>query len=248
MAKPRKSSRQATKRKQPLAASVLAASVLTKLPHRPGVYRFLDQQQKTLYVGKAKDLAKRVRSYFRRSAQPNPRLQAMLRQVADLAYTEVDSEIEAIILETNFIKELQPKYNILMRDDKSHLYLKITLGEDFPRIYRIRNPKRDPSAKIFGPFTSSDPLQALERVFRRLFPYRTCHLDIQESAPGQVTVKPKTRHLPCLLYHIKRCLGPCIAVCDKAEYRAMIERVILFLEGKTDRIASEIQAKMRAAV
>src|SRR3989338_315604 len=122
--------------------------IVKQLPKTPGVYRFLNAAQETLYVGKAKNLAKRVSSYFRPTAQLSPRTIALLKQVTDIAYTEVDSELEAIILETNFIKELQPKYNILMRDDKSHLYLKITLDEDFPRVYRVRNPKRD-AAKIY---------------------------------------------------------------------------------------------------
>ena len=220
--------------------------IVKQLPKTPGVYRFLNAAQETLYVGKAKNLAKRVSSYFRPTAQLSPRTIALLKQVTDIAYTEVDSELEAIILETNFIKELQPKYNILMRDDKSHLYLKITLDEDFPRVYRVRNPKRD-AAKIYGPFTSAEPLQMLEKVFRRSFPYRTCHLDLHDLGKGKVAVKPKTRQLPCLLYHIKRCLGPCIAACSKQEYQRMIEQVLLFLEGKTETIAQEIAVKMQAA-
>lgn len=222
------------------------SKIVKDFPELPGVYRFLNRRDEVLYIGKAKNLRKRVSSYFRINTKHSPKTASLIKQTASIAYTEVDSELEAIILETNFIKDIKPRYNIIMRDDKSHTYLKIALDENFPRIYRLRNPKRDKS-RIFGPFTSSDPLKVLDRVFRRIFPYRTCHLDIRQDANGKVTVKPKTRHLPCLLYHIKRCLGPCISACDKQEYRRMIDRIILFLEGKSELVAQEIKIKMRNA-
>lgn len=232
--------------------------LLKNLPHHPGVYKMKDKDGTIIYVGKAKDLKNRVSSYFNKSNDQTPKTQKMVEQIIDIDYTIVDSELEALILETNLIKELRPKYNILMKDDKNYVYIKITVNEDFPRIMIVRKVLKD-KARYFGPKTAQHKVDSLLKILKKLFPYRHCQLDINYERPlqqGEIT-NPNTRHkvtvshatikYPCLDYHIKRCVGPCIGTVSKEEYRAIIDQIIRFLEGKQLEIIDHIKNQMMQA-
>lgn len=218
-------------------------SLLQKLPHKPGVYKMKDKEGRILYVGKAKDLSKRVKSYFIASKNRAVRTEKLLEQVEDLEWSEVESEFEALVLETNLIKELRPKYNVLMKDDKNFVYIKITKNEDYPQIRIVRRVEKD-NARYFGPKSSASQVKKTLILLQKLFPYRSCHLDINWKAPNDVEIKHKTISYPCLDYHIKRCAGPCIGAISPEEYRESIEQIERFLEGKTKEIEGEIEQKM----
>lgn len=217
---------------------------LSKLPTKPGVYLFKDEKGNILYVGKAKNLRNRVKSYLRPT---NIRIQMMMKHAVDVEYTVVGSELEALMLETNRIKQLRPKYNILMKDDKNYAYIRITLQEDFPRIETVRKIERD-GAKYFGPKTSIAQIEKMIQMLQRVFPVRTCNLEMKEVQPREVTVTKKTIKYPCLLYHMKKCIAPCIGACDKITYRTLIDGVISFLSGKTDGLITQIKNEMAQAV
>jgi len=206
---------------------------LAGLPDKPGVYLMKDAQGRIIYVGKAVILRHRVRSYFQPSATHPPKIERLVAEVADLEWIVTTSEVEALVLECELIKRYKPRYNVRLKDDKRYPYIKITLQEDFPRIYTVRRMAQD-GARYFGPFTSSQAVHQSLEVLRRLFPYRTCNREIT----GQ-------DRRPCLYYHIKRCPGPCIGAITREEYRALIERACLFLEGKQEEIIQELEAEMR---
>jgi len=208
---------------------------LRYLPDGPGVYIFKDKAGRVIYVGKALSLKNRVRSYFQSGAERTPKVNSMLKRIDDLDYIATDTEVEALILESNLIKEHRPRYNVLLRDDKSYPYLKITLGEDFPRVYITRRINRDGS-RYFGPYTKVGAVNETLRLIKKLFPFRSC----KQKKPG-----PRSR--PCLNYHIKRCLAPCCNLVNKEEYRAMINEVCLFLEGRQDDLIKSLTKRMEAA-
>lgn len=218
--------------------------IIKESPNSPGVYRMLDEEKRVIYVGKAKAIRKRLQGHFRITKGMSSKNMKMIEKVRDIAYTEVKTELDALILETNFIKELRPKYNVLMRDDKSHSYLKITIKDDFPRIYAVRNAVADGSL-YFGPYTSTDPISRMHKVFRKIFPYRSCDLKIDEKTPGKVEVRPKGRRLPCLDYYIKRCGAPCVGYVEKKDYSEIIDKVINFLKGKSAELIAEIKIEMQ---
>jgi len=221
--------------------------ILTRLPSCPGVYEMLNETGETLYVGKAKDLRKRVQSYFRNSAELSPRIRKMLEKTMDLQWTEVSSEVEALILETNLIKEKRPKFNILMRDDKNLAYFCVTLAEDFPRLLLTRRIVKDGSL-YFGPKTSASSVRQTIDLLQEIFKFRTTPLTIHEIEPGKVEVKnPGNIKYPCLNYHIGKCSAPCIGAISKAEYRARIDEVIKFLRGDGGEILKNLESKMKAA-
>jgi excinuclease ABC subunit C len=205
---------------------------LESLPTKPGVYMMRDATNAIIYVGKAINLRNRVRSYFHASADHPPKVRRMVTQVADLEFIVTESELEALVLENNLIKKHRPHYNVRLKDDKRYPYIKITLQEDYPRIYIVRRITED-GARYFGPFTSGRVIMQLMDVLRRMFPYLTCDREI--------TGKDKR---PCLYYYIGRCLGPCIGAASKEEYRALIEQICLFLEGKHEKILEELRAEM----
>jgi excinuclease ABC subunit C len=186
-------------------------------------------------VGKAVNLRNRVRSYFQASASHSLKLHRLIYHIADLDFIITDSEIEALILECNLIKEHRPKYNIRLKDDKRYPYIKITWQEDYPRILVTRRMERD-GARYFGPFTAVWAVHQTLDMLRRLFPYLTCDRDI--------TGQDKRA---CLYYYIGRCAGPCIGAVSKDEYRALIQRICLFLEGKAEEIVADLQAQMTSA-
>src|SRR3954465_4348769 len=201
---------------------------LAKLATKPGVYLLKDDRGRVLYVGKAQSLRSRVRQYWQSSRgpakQPRTTEQAMDR-VADVEYTIVDSVSEALLLEATLIKRHQPRFNVRLKDDKSYPYIKVTLGDDFPRIERTRKLPNDGS-RYFGPYASASSVDEAMNLIRRLFPFRTCTIEIKEGK--------RALQRPCLLYHIKRCQGPCIEAISKQDYRADIDQVMLFLEGRQE--------------
>ena len=212
------------------------ATVLRQLPLSPGVYLMKGPGGRVLYVGKADVLRHRVRSYFGSKAGMDSRIVRMTAEVTDIDYIVTDTVSEAFLLESNLIKEHRPRFNIRLRDDKSYPFVKITLGEDFPRIVRTRKLSRDGS-RYFGPYASASSVDETLKLLRKIFPFRTCNLDIPEGK--------RVLERPCLLYYIKRCQGPCIEAIEKAEYRATIDRVVDFLEGRQEGIAAELQHEMQ---
>ena len=218
-----------------MKANVQVATRLAGLPAKPGVYIMRDANNRVIYVGKAIVLRNRVRSYFQESASHPPKTERLVADVADLEWIVTGSELEALVLECELIKRYSPRYNVRLKDDKRYPYIKVSVQEDYPHVYMVRNMVRD-GGRYFGPFTSSQTVYQSLEVLRRLFPYRTCDREI--------TGKDRS---PCLYYHIKRCLGPCIGACTKEDYRAVIERVCLFLEGKQEEIVEDLRARMERA-
>ncbi|HEX5274156.1 MAG TPA: excinuclease ABC subunit UvrC [Candidatus Rubrimentiphilum sp.] len=207
------------------------AQTLAQIPDAPGIYMMLDKNGDVLYIGKAISLRSRVRSYFQESAAHHVRTQAMVDRVVDVRTIVVTNEVEALILEANLIKRYQPPYNVRLRDDKRYPYLKVT-NEPFPRVLFTRVVKND-GARYFGPYTNAHGLRELIDLVRLVFPLRTC----PEPIDGR-------RRRPCLQYHIKRCLAPCVGYQSEADYDGMIEEVALFLEGKQESLLSRLQHEM----
>lgn len=212
-------------------------SILDHLPHAPGVYRFLDAAGGLLYVGKAIDLKKRVGSYFRKDPNRSLRLQKLAEKTADIQFTVVGSELEALILETNLIKSLRPRYNILMKDDKNYVYLKITVAEEYPRVLIVRTVENDGS-RYFGPKSSASQLRTILDALKKIFPYRHCPLFIQLKEKAVFNVKD----------HVKRCFGVCSRSVSPSEYRRAIDQVVAFFEGHVERIEADLKAEMGEAV
>lgn len=226
-------------------------SVLNSLPHKPGIYIMKDGQGTILYVGKAISLYHRVRSYFQESSDLSPKNRSMVAKVEDIEFLVVKNEVEALVLESNYIKEYRPKYNVLMRDDKSYPYIKVALTEDFPRVYRVRSFHHDGN-RYFGPYTNSGAVDATLDLLNKLFAFRTCRYDASTWAPpaqGEPPAgwKQKLLPRPCTQYYIHRCIAPCVAYATREEYDAVIKQVILFLEGKHEEVVKALQEKMAAA-
>lgn len=227
--------------------------ILKNIPDKPGVYQFQDKSGKTIYVGKAIDLKKRVNSYFKGQKDKSTKTAKMVSLIKDIKYTIVGSELEAIMLETNLIKELHPKYNILMKDDKNFVYIKITVNEDFPRILITRKVEKD-KARYFGPKTAQHKVQKILKLLKKIFPYRHCNLDIEYKGPLQNSDKPNGVEVtkanikyPCIDYHIKRCVAPCIGLVTPQEYKKIINNIIDFLEGRHDHIIKQLKEQMAQA-
>ncbi len=216
------------------------AATLRNLPDRPGVYLMKDARGEVIYVGKAQSLRSRVRSYWQKETPGGEvhRIRSVIDKVVDLEYTLTDSISEALLLEGNLIKRFQPPFNVRLKDDKSYPYIKVTLADDFPRIERTRKLPQDGS-RYFGPYASASSVDEAMNLVRRLFPFRTCTIDIKD---GQ-----RALERPCLLYHIKRCQGPCIEAVSKDAYRADIAQVELFLEGRQESVANGLRTDMAAA-
>jgi excinuclease ABC subunit C len=217
-------------------------ATLKKLPDRPGVYLMKDVRGEVLYVGKAQSLRSRVRSYWQKQAPGGygdvHRIREVIDRVADVEYTMTDSVSEALVLEANLIKRYRPRFNVRLKDDKSYPYIKITMGDDFPRIERTRKLLNDGS-RYFGPYASASSVDESMNLVRRLFPFRTCTIDIREGK--------RALQRPCLLYHIKRCQGPCIEAISKDAYRADVAQVELFLEGRQETLVRALATDMREA-
>ncbi len=207
---------------------------LAQLPDAPGVYLMLGEGRRILYIGKAVSLRNRVRSYFQDSAAHAYRTVRMVERVVDVRWIVVNNEIEALILEANLIKRHQPPFNVRLRDDKRYPYLKVT-NEPFPRVAFTR-VVRDDGARYFGPYTNAHGLRELINLVRVVFPLRTC----REPIDGK-------RKRPCLQYHIKRCLAPCVGYQSEPEYDALVDEVVLFLEGQQDRLIERLNTEMADA-
>src|SRR5688572_32037339 len=199
-----------------------------------------DGRGDVVYVGKAQSLRNRVRSYWQKASGPleGHRVRAVIDRIADVEYTITDSVSEALLLEANLIKRYRPRFNVRLKDDKSYPYIKVTLGDDFPRVERTRKLVNDGS-RYFGPYASASSVDESMNLVRRLFPFRTCTIDIKEGE--------RALQRPCLLYHIKRCQGPCIQAIAKDDYRADIAQVELFLEGRQETLVKALQVEMAAA-
>src|SRR5579863_2285 len=226
-------------------------AVLNSLPQKPGIYLMKDAQGTILYVGKAISLYNRVRSYFQESTDLSPKNRSMVAKIEDIEFLVVKNEVEALVLESNYIKQYRPKYNVLLRDDKSYPYIKVALTEDFPRVYRVRSFARDGN-RYFGPYTNSGAVDATLDLLNKLFSFRTCRYDAsnwasprnREPPPGW---KQKLLARPCTQYYIHRCTAPCVAYTTREEYDKVIQQVILFLEGRHDEVVEQLQEKMQAA-
>jgi excinuclease ABC subunit C len=214
-------------------------SVLEKIPHLPesaGVYLWRDRDGTVLYVGKAKRLRSRVRSYVTGDHMESVKTRALMQQIGGLDTIVVPSEAHALILEANLIKEYKPKYNIALRDDKSYPYIKVTIAEPFPRVWVTRHLVDDGS-RYFGPYTDVGAMRRMLNVVKRIFTVRSCNYDMPRQMPER----------PCLDYYIKRCKAPCIFAQTQAEYRAMIDEVLVFLDGRTKEVARRVRERMELA-
>ena len=209
---------------------------LAGLPTRPGVYLFRARDGEILYVGKAKSLRSRVRSYFRQDASHTVKTRELVRRVVALETIVVGSEAEALILEANLIKEHHPRFNIQLRDDKRYPYVKVTAQEAFPRVYVTRNVRNDGS-RYFGPYTAVGPLRQALEVVKRLYTVRSCRYNLPGEAPDR----------PCLDYHIGRCLAPCVGFQTQEAYRGMIQEILRILGGDTQALREEVAARMTTA-
>ena len=209
---------------------------IKSIPRKPGVYLFHDESGKVLYVGKAKVLRSRVRSYFRKSSLSIPRIQNMVKKISDIEWLVTRSESEALLTESAMIKEHEPRYNILMRDDKSYPYVRIT-NEPFPQVLLTRKIVNDGS-RYFGPFTEVYNLRETLKVIHKIFPVRSCSYLINDDIIARKKISV------CLDYHIRKCLGPCEGLQSQEDYSAMIEEVVRFLHGRTDKIVKQLRNEM----
>ena len=210
---------------------------LKKLPQKPGVYLMHDAQDNIIYVGKAIRLRSRVQSYFREKINRGPQIEKMVTQIARFEYIVTDSELEALVLENNLIKEHNPKYNTLLKDDKTYPYIKVTVGEAYPRVQFSRLMKKDKS-KYFGPFTSAAAVKDTIELLNKLFKLRTCN---------RVLPRDCGLERPCLNYHIGQCMAPCQDYVSREEYRAHVDKALEFLNGNYNMILNDLQKKMEEA-
>jgi len=210
---------------------------LKKLPEKPGVYIMKDKDNNILYIGKAIVLKNRVRQYFQGSSRLSPRIAAMVSKVYSFEYIVTDSELEAFILECNLIKKHRPKYNILLKDDKTYPYIKVTMNEEYPRILITRRLEKD-GAKYFGPYSNATAVRETVEFLKKIFPIKSCN---------KVLPRDIGKGRPCLNYHIYKCLGPCKGDIDKDEYREVMKDICSFLSGKQEDIIKKLEKKMEEA-
>lgn len=210
---------------------------LKKLPAKPGVYIMRDEADTILYVGKAVNLHGRVRSYFRKIHGRGPQIEKMVGQIARFEYIVTDSELEALVLENNLIKENSPKYNTLLKDDKTYPFIKVTVGEEFPRVLFSRQMKKDKS-RYFGPYTSAGAVKDTIELLNKLFKLRTC---------SRVLPRDIGQERPCLNHHIGQCLAPCQGYIGREEYRRRVDQALDFLGGNYREILSDLEKKMQDA-
>jgi len=203
---------------------------LKKLPHKPGVYIMRDEDNKIIYVGKAVSLKNRVTSYFRKTNKTT-RIEKMVSLIDHFEYIVTDNEAEALILECNLIKKNMPKFNVLLKDDKTYPYIKIDINSDYPNVFYTRNLKND-GAKYFGPYANPSAAKEMINFIKERFQIRQCK-------------NFKSNKRACLNYHIKRCLAPCVNYVSKEEYRKQIDQIIMLLEGKTDKIIKQLEEEIK---
>jgi excinuclease ABC subunit C len=209
-------------------------------PTTSGIYLMKDAQGRVIYVGKAKNLRNRAASYFQETAATDKRIKDWISEVVDIDFLAADSEVDALLLEARLIKDIQPKHNQDLKDDKSFPYLQITTGDDFPRVNFTREPL-DRGVKLYGPFPRAKSLRGAIQVLQKIFKFRTCSLDIEEDDARWRWFRP------CLLHAIDQCSAPCNLRIDKETYRKDIRRLRLFLDGKKDVVLAEMEAEMKEA-
>ena len=209
---------------------------LATLPASPGVYLMLNGAGEIIYVGKAINLRNRVRSYFQKGSSQPAKVRILVEHIVDFEYILTDSEMEALILENNLIKKHAPRYNVRLKDDKTYPYIKVTMQETFPRVLMVRKRLND-GARYFGPYTDVTAVKETLAFLRKIFPVRSCRKNIEEGGTER----------PCLNYHIGRCLAPCAGLITKEKYGEMIDEVILFLEGRIERLIPDLTRKMQEA-
>ena len=209
---------------------------LSSLPGKPGVYLMFNSGNKVIYVGKAMSLKNRVRQYFHASSNRTAKVNAMISNIFRFEYIVTDTEIEALILECNLIKRHNPKYNILLRDDKTYPYIKVTVNEEYPRVMKTRQVLKD-KAKYFGPYTVLDKINEVLGIIKEAYPIRDCSKNIARMLAR--------RERPCLNYYIGKCIGPCKSYKAKKEYLEMIDEIIMLLSGKSEELIDQIQTKMK---
>lgn len=217
-----------------------AATKVRDFPQTPGVYLMKDEAGRVIYVGKAKNLRSRAGSYFLKQAQQEYRTASWIHEICDIDYLECESEVDALLAESRLIKDVQPKHNKELKDDKTFPYLMITTREDFPRVEVTRTPKQS-GVKLYGPFPSAGALRGAIQVLQRIFKFRTCSLDIDEGDPRWKWFRP------CLLASIKQCTAPCNQRISKEDYRADIKRLQTFLEGGKKKLLREMRDEMSTA-
>lgn len=211
---------------------MISDSVLSNIPQRPGVYVFKGQKKSVLYVGKAKNLKNRLRSYFQDSADIDPRKRAMVKMIKNFSYIVTDNELEALILEANLIKQHKPRFNIILRDDKSYPYIKLTVTEEWPRIEVVRKIAKDGNL-YFGPYVPSQAMWEAVAFIRRNFPIRTCRYSLNKPVR------------PCIQYQMKRCSAPCGGHITGQEYKNIVEDVRLFLMGEKKELIKKLEERMQ---
>ncbi len=210
---------------------------LKKLPSQPGVYIMHDARDEIIYVGKAISLKNRVRQYFQSSRNKTAKIEQMVSRIARFEYIITDSELEALVLECNLIKEHQPRYNTMLKDDKTYPYIKVTVAEDFPRVLFSRTMKKDKS-RYFGPYTSAGAVKDTIDLIRKLYQIRTCNRNLPRDIG---------KDRPCLNYHIKQCGAPCQGYVDKETYAQSVNRALEFLNGHYDGVLKSLEQKMNEA-
>lgn len=210
---------------------------LKKLPDKPGVYIMHGKSDEIIYVGKAINLRNRVRSYFRESTVKSPKIQKMVTQITRFEYIVTDSELEALVLENNLIKEHNPKYNTMLKDDKTYPYIKVTLGEEYPRVVASREMKKDKS-RYFGPYTSMAVVKDVVELINKLFGLRTCRKNLPRDCG---------KDRPCLQYHMKQCMAPCTGKIPKEEYKQQVQKALDFLNGDYNSELKRLKEKMTEA-
>jgi excinuclease ABC subunit C len=216
------------------------AERIRKFPTTPGIYLMKDAQGRVIYIGKAKNLRARAGSYFHKAAAEDRRIADWIGEVADIDFLATDSEVDAFLMEARLIKDIQPKYNSELKDDKTFPYLQITTCEDFPRVNFTRTPL-DHGVKLYGPFPRARSLRGAIQVLQKIFKFRTCALDIEEDDPRWRWFRP------CLLASIGQCTAPCNLRIDRESYRTDIRRLRLFLDGKKEKVIAELDAEMQEA-
>src|SRR3954470_3458456 len=211
-----------------------------QFPSAPGVYLLKDAQGRVIYVGKAKNLRSRAGSYFQKTAADDPRIRDWIGEVADDDFPAADSEVDALLLEARLIKDIQPRHNADLKDDKSFPYLQITTNEDFPRVNFTRTPA-ERGVKLYGPFPRAKSLRGAIQVLQKIFKFRTCSLDIDDGDPRWRWFRP------CLLHSINQCTAPCNLRVSRQEYRKDIHRLLMFLDGKKERLFRNLRREMNQA-
>lgn len=223
-----------------MAATLPPAEKVKQFPAAPGVYLMKDAQGVVLYVGKAKNLRNRAGHYFTRAAAEDPRTADLVKLIADIDFLPAETEVDALLLEARLVKDIQPRFNVELKDDKSFPYLQIRMREDFPRVEFTRAPRRK-GVKLYGPFTSAKSLRQAMQVLQRIFQFRTCSLDIDADDSRWRWFRP------CLLHSIRQCTAPCNFRVSKEDYRKQIRALRLVMEGHKDKLLREMEKEMQEA-